>query len=131
MRTARRTLAVLVCVAGVALALTSLAGAHVVVGVGENNTQLSATRASLPLGIGQVRDDIPCETPSTCRASGPRSRRWLDDAHALGLRPLVTFDHVIGSVKEERKLPSVRAVQQGLPQAAPPLPVGDPVRDLG
>ena len=106
MRTARRTLAVLVCVAGVALALTSLAGAHVVVGVGENNTQLFGDPRFLALGIGQVRDDIPWNAVNV-----PRERAaltgWLDDAHALGLRPLVTFDHVIGSVKEERKLPSV------------------------
>jgi hypothetical protein len=32
---------------------------------------------------------------------------WLADAQADGLTPLITFDHVVGSVRTQQKLPSV------------------------
>ncbi|MGD0196693.1 MAG: hypothetical protein ABSC56_02120 [Solirubrobacteraceae bacterium] len=102
----RLTLLALLAAAGVACATPALASAHVLVGIGENNTQLFGDPRFLALGITQVRDDIPWNAIEVPRERAALTA-WLDDARADGLTPLITFDHIVGSVHTQRALPSV------------------------
>jgi hypothetical protein len=101
-----RTLLALFCTCASLLATPALCSAHVIVGIGENTTTIFTDPRFLALGITQVRDDIAWNAVEV-----PRERAnltaWLDAARADGLTPLITFDHVIGSVHTQQKLPTV------------------------
>jgi hypothetical protein len=102
----RRTIVTLLCSACVLLALPALAAAHVLVGIADNNTELFGDPRFLALGLTIIRDDVPW---NAVQRPGQMAKlaTWLDDAQADGLQPLITFDHVVGSVRTQRKLPSV------------------------
>jgi hypothetical protein len=106
LRTLPRTLLALACALGLGCAAPALTGAHVIVGIGENNPQVFSDPRFLALSIKQVRDDIPWDAVDVRRDRADLTQ-WLDEARADGLQPLITFDHVQGSVKTQRKLPSV------------------------
>ena len=103
----RRLILAALCVACALLLPAGIAGAHVLVGIGDNKTELFSDPRFLALGITQVRDDVPWDVLQI-----PYERvalaRWLADAQADGLTPLITFDHQGGSVRTQRKLPSVK-----------------------
>ena len=58
MRTLLRTLLALACTLLLAAAGPAFAGAHPLIGIGENNAQIFGDPRFLALGIKQVRDDI-------------------------------------------------------------------------
>jgi hypothetical protein len=101
-----RTLLALLCTIGSLFAAPALAGAYPLVGIGDNNTAIFSDPRFLALGITQVRDDIAWNALSVPRARAELAA-WLADAQADGLTPLITFDHVVGSVRTQQKLPSV------------------------
>jgi hypothetical protein len=101
-----RTLLALLCTIGSLFAAPALAGAHPLVGIGENTTAIFSDPRFLALGITQVRDDIAWNALSVPRARADLAA-WLGDAQADGLTPLITFDHVVGNVRTEQRLPSV------------------------
>ena len=101
-----RTLLALLCTIGSLFAAPALAGAYPLVGIGDNNTAIFSDPRFLALGITQVRDDIAWNALAVPRARAELAA-WLADAQADGLTPLITFDHVVGSVRTQRKLPSV------------------------
>jgi hypothetical protein len=101
-----RTLLALLCTIGSLFAAPLVAGAHPLVGIGENNTPFLSDPRFLALGITQVRDDIAWNALSVPRARANLAA-WLAEAQADGLTPLITFDHVVGSVRTQRRLPSV------------------------
>ncbi|HUB75905.1 MAG TPA: hypothetical protein VL977_02555 [Solirubrobacteraceae bacterium] len=87
-------------------AAPALAAAHPVVGIADNNTEMFADPRFLALGITQVRDDIAWNAVFE-REPSLRLAAWLAAAKATGMTPLITFDHDIGSVRTQRRLPSV------------------------
>ena len=101
-----RTLLALLCTIGSLFAAPALAGAYPLVGIGDNNTAIFSDPRFLALGITQVRDDIAWNALAVPRARADLAA-WLADAQADGLTPLITFDHVVGSVRTQQKLPSV------------------------
>jgi hypothetical protein len=101
-----RPLVTLACTLGLVCAMAASAGAHVIVGLGENNPQVFSDPRFLALRITQVRDDIPWNAVDVPRERA-KLTAWLADARAAGMDPLITFDHVLGSVKTQRALPSV------------------------
>ena len=106
LRTLLRTLPALACTLGLACGVPALAGAHVIVGLGENNAQVFSDQRFVALGIKQVRDDIPWDAVNM-PSERAKLTTWLDAARADGMVPLITFDHVLGAVKTQRALPSV------------------------
>ena len=106
LRTLLRTLLALACTLLLGAAGPAFAGAHPLIGIGENNAQIFGDPRFRALGIKQVRDDIAWNAIEVPRERAALTA-WLNDARADGLRPLITFDHVVGSVKQQRRLPSV------------------------
>jgi hypothetical protein len=105
-RRRRRMIVILLCAACSLLAAPALAAGHVLVGIADNNTELFGDPRFLALGITTVRDDVPWNVMQRARDRA-RLASWLAGVHADGLQPLITFDHDIGSVKTQRKLPTV------------------------
>lgn len=101
-----RILLALCCAAGAFFAAASLAGAHPVVGIADNDTTLFTDPRFLALGITAVHDDIPWNALDSARARA-RLARWLAAAKADGATPLISFDHDAISSKP-RTLPTVR-----------------------
>ncbi len=84
----------------------SLAGAHPVVGIADNDTRLFTDPLFLALGITAVHDDVPWNALDNARAR-TRLVRWLAEAKADGATPLISFDHDAIS-NNPRTLPTVR-----------------------
>lgn len=101
----RRTLLALFCTIGSLLAVPTLAGAHPLVGIADNNTELFGDPRFLSLGITLVRDDVPWNVLADA-GSRARLALWLADARADDLTPLITFDHA-GISGNPATLPSV------------------------
>jgi hypothetical protein len=100
-----RTLVALLCTIGMLVAAPSLAAAHPLIGIGDNNTEMFGDPSFLALGIKLVRYDVPWDALAH-RGTLTALTVWLDDARADGLTPLVSFDHV-GISGNIRSLPSV------------------------
>jgi hypothetical protein len=103
----RRAIVIVLCAAGSWLAAPVLASGHVLVGIADNNTELFGDSRFLALGITTVRDDVPWNVVRN-QTAGPKLASWLAAARADGLEPLITFDHVVGTVRAQRSLPSVK-----------------------
>ena len=106
--TRRRTRAALVAifVATAMAGVPAVAAAHVAVGIGDNNREIFTDPRFLALGIRYVRDDIAWNAVNV-PVERANLAAWVAGAQADGLTPMITFDHVIGSVRTQRRLPTV------------------------
>lgn len=92
-----------------ASAQTVPAPAHPLVGVGDENLAMFSDARFLALGITQVRYYTPWDVLSSAYKNSRRRDAlvaWLADARALGMTPLITFNHS-DRPGRARRLPSV------------------------
>jgi hypothetical protein len=102
-----RSFLTLLCMTCSLLAQPAFASAHVLIGIGDNKPAMFTDPRFLALGIKQVRYDIPWNAIEV-RTDRAELADWLGNAHADGLTPLISFDHISVHGKG-RKLPSVAA----------------------
>jgi hypothetical protein len=77
-------------------ARTAPVAAHPLIGIGDENVALFSDPRFLALGITQVRFYVSWDVLSSAYRNPYRRNvlaSWLADARALGLTPLITFDH--------------------------------------
>lgn len=97
MRRLRWRLLTAACSLCVLLSVPAEAGAHVVLGIGDNQAKTLTDPRFLALGVTQVRYDVPWDVLTAVYPhhdyEAANLAEWLGLAHQHGLVPLITFDH--------------------------------------